>query len=72
MKEITVNITDDSSGLVIERVERSGSRFYKKEKINKELSKLNNKPQKKATQSEKRDHENKDGSCSLIGETEGF
>jgi hypothetical protein len=47
MKEIKINITDDSSELLIELVERLGGRVDKYERINKVVTKVDKNPKKK-------------------------
>ena len=53
MKEISINIPDESSELVIELVERLGGTINKKERINKGVAKINNNSLKEVSQSNK-------------------
>ena len=72
MKEIIINVPDDSSELVIELVERLGGRVGKKERTNKRLTKANNKPQKKVTQSNKKEKKEKIDHTYLFGKWKEF
>ncbi|MEO8823723.1 MAG: hypothetical protein ABI366_09110 [Ginsengibacter sp.] len=53
MKEITINIPDESSELLIELVERLGGCVDKKKKITKERVNIKSKPKKNIGQSDK-------------------
>jgi len=67
MKEITINIPDDSSELVIELVERLGGSVDKKEESNKEFPKIRNKLPKKSTKSNKKTKKEKIDHTYLFG-----
>ncbi|MEP7081023.1 MAG: hypothetical protein ABI784_09850 [Ginsengibacter sp.] len=54
MKEITINIPDESSNLLIELVERLGGNVDKKERRYKSVAKANNKVPKKVAPSIKK------------------
>ncbi|MEO6838475.1 MAG: hypothetical protein ABI261_01955 [Ginsengibacter sp.] len=72
MKEITINIPDDSSDLVIDLVERLGGSVDIKERINKGVGKIKNKPQKKVTLSNKKTKKEKIDHTYLFGKWKGF
>ena len=72
MKEITINIPDDSSELVIELVERLGASIDKQQKRNKEIAKPNSKLKKKATQSNKKIQKEKIDHTWLFGKWKDF
>ena len=72
MKEITINIPDDSSELVIELVERLGGTVDKKEKGKKELSKVNSKSPKKNVQLNKKMKKEKIDHTYLFGKWKDF
>lgn len=72
MKEIIINIPDDSSELVIELVERLGGSVDKKERGNKGLAKVNSKLQKKVVQSNKKKKKEKIDHTYLFGKWKDF
>ena len=72
MKEITINIPDDSSELVIELVERLGGTVDKKGKGSKGLAKVNSKPKKNAVQSNKKTKNEKIDHTYLFGKWKDF
>ncbi len=72
MKEIIINIPDDSSELVIELVERLGGSVDKKERGNKGLAKVNSKLQKKVVLSNKKKKKEKIDHTYLFGKWKEF
>ncbi|MEO8821108.1 MAG: hypothetical protein ABI267_01745 [Ginsengibacter sp.] len=67
MKEITINIPDDSSELVIELVERLGGSVDRQEKVTKRSANVNNISPKKVVKSNKKTKEEKIDHTYLFG-----
>jgi hypothetical protein len=72
MKEITINIPDESSNLVIELVERLGGNIDKKESKSKGVSKANKGSQKKVGPSPRKDKKEKIDHTYLFGKWKNF
>ncbi|MEO6843887.1 MAG: hypothetical protein ABI184_01875 [Ginsengibacter sp.] len=72
MKEIIINIPDDSSELVIELVEKLGGSVDKKEKRIKGLLEVNSNRQKKVAQSKKKIKKEKIDHTYLFGKWKDF
>lgn len=71
MKEITINIPDESSELVIELVEKLGGSVEKRKKISKERVNINSKPKKDIAKSGKKKKEKIDHTW-LFGKWKNF
>lgn len=71
MKEITINIPDESSELVIELVEKLGGSVEKRKKILKERVNINSKPKKDIAKSGKKKKEKIDHTW-LFGKWKNF
>ena len=72
MKEITINIPDESSELVIELVERLGGCVHKGKKRKNETSIARSKPQKRGIQSIKKTKKEKIDHTYLFGKWKDF
>ncbi len=72
MKEITINIPDESSDLVIELVERLGGNIEKKESKSKGVSKANKGSQKKVAPSTMKTKKEKIDHTYLFGKWKNF
>ena len=72
MKEITINIPDDASELVIELVEKLGGSVDKKEKVTKVSANVNSMSPKKVTQSNKKKRKEKIDHTYLFGKWKDF
>lgn len=72
MKEITINIPDESSDLVIELVERLGGNVDKKESKSTGVSKANKGSQKKVTPSTGKAKKEKIDHTYLFGKWKNF
>ena len=72
LKQITINIPDDSSELVIELVEKLGGSVDKKQKVTKVSTNVNSMSLKKVVQSNKKTKKEKVDHTYLFGKWKDF